>query len=66
MQIGAVTIFERGTPKMTAKTEARATKVMKRPEYEITVVVGAGRGLGHYWTCDLGHEYVRINADYRT
>ena len=34
--------------------------------YEISVTAGTGRGLGHYWTCDLGHEYVRINAAYRT
>ena len=66
VKIGDVSIFERGTPVMTANTEAKATATMKRPEYVISVVVGAGRGLGHYWTCDLGHEYVRINADYRT
>ena len=66
MSIGKISIFERGTPVMTAKTEVRATATMKRPEYVISVSVGAGRGLGHYWTCDLGHEYVRINADYRT
>jgi glutamate N-acetyltransferase/amino-acid N-acetyltransferase len=51
---------------MTPKTEAKAAATMKRKEYQILVVVGPGRGLGHYWTCDLGHEYVRINADYRT
>ncbi len=66
MQIGDALIFERGTPMMTAKTEVRAAATMKRPEYAISVTVGSGRGLGHYWTCDLGHEYVRINADYRT
>ena len=44
----------------------QAAATMKRPEYTITVRVGKGRGVGHYWTCDLGHEYVRINADYRT
>ncbi len=66
MRIGAVPIFERGTPVMTPKIEAKAAATMKRREYAITVTVGAGRGLGHYWTCDLGHEYVRINADYRT
>ncbi len=66
VNIGSVPIFERGTPVMTAKTEAKAAATMKRPEYVISVSVGAGRGLGHYWTCDLGHEYVRINADYRT
>jgi glutamate N-acetyltransferase/amino-acid N-acetyltransferase len=66
VSIGPVSIFERGTPTMTAKTEAKAVAVMKRPEYQISVVAGTGRGLGHYWTCDLGHEYVRINAAYRT
>ena len=64
--IGQVSIFERGTPLMTSKNEAKAAATMKRKEYEISVEVGSGRGLGHYWTCDLGHEYVRINADYRT
>ena len=66
MKIGDALIFERGTPVITTKTEARAAATMKRPEYAISVTVGSGRGLGHYWTCDLGHEYVRINADYRT
>ncbi|MFW2386941.1 MAG: bifunctional glutamate N-acetyltransferase/amino-acid acetyltransferase ArgJ [Polyangiales bacterium] len=66
MKIGALPIFEAGNPVMTAKTEAKAAATMKRKEYEIAVTVGKGRGLGHYWTCDLGHEYVRINADYRT
>jgi len=64
--IGQVSIFEQGTPVMTPKIEAKAAAAMKRKEYEISVTVGSGRGLGHYWTCDLGHEYVRINADYRT
>jgi glutamate N-acetyltransferase/amino-acid N-acetyltransferase len=66
VKIGSVPIFEAGTPVMTTKTEAKAAATMKRKEYEIAVEVGSGRGLGHYWTCDVGHEYVRINADYRT
>jgi glutamate N-acetyltransferase/amino-acid N-acetyltransferase len=66
VKIGDVPIFERGTPVMTTKTEAKAAATMKRPEYAISVAVGRGSGFGHYWTCDLGHEYVRINADYRT
>lgn len=66
MRIGKVAIFDLGCPTMTAKIEAKLTATMKRPEYAISIRVGQGRGFGHYWTCDLGHEYVRINADYRT
>ena len=66
VKIGQVAIYERGTPIMTEKTERKAVATMKRAEYVISVTVGRGRGIGHYWTCDLGHEYVRINADYRT
>jgi glutamate N-acetyltransferase/amino-acid N-acetyltransferase len=66
VRIGKVAIFREGRPTMTAKIEAKAAATMKHQEYVISVRVGKGRGLGHYWTCDLGHEYVRINADYRT
>jgi len=40
--------------------------VMKQAE--ITVRVGLGRGTAHdtVWTCDLSHDYVSINADYRS
>ena len=66
MKIGPVLIFDKGVPIMTPKSEAKAAGVMKRREYAIALTVGRGRGVGHYWTCDLGHEYVRINADYRS
>jgi glutamate N-acetyltransferase/amino-acid N-acetyltransferase len=66
VQIDRVPIFRDGEPIMTARTEARASRAMLRAEYDVEVRVGAGKGSGHYWTCDLGHEYVRINADYRS
>jgi glutamate N-acetyltransferase/amino-acid N-acetyltransferase len=46
--------------------ERRAADVMKRAEYTIRVTLGRGRGESHITFCDIGHEYVRINADYRT
>ena len=37
-------------------------------EAEITVRVDLARGQARatVWTCDLSHDYVRINADYRS
>jgi glutamate N-acetyltransferase/amino-acid N-acetyltransferase len=46
--------------------EEDGQRVMKRSE--ITVRVGLGRGTAgdQVWTCDLSHDYVSINADYRS
>ena len=35
---------------------------------EITVKIDLGRGTATQtmWTCDLSHDYVSINADYRS
>ena len=49
-----------------AYREEDGQRVMKQSE--ITVRVGLGRGEAHdtVWTCDLSHDYVSINADYRS
>ena len=39
---------------------------MAGDEIEIAVDVGVGNGRFTVWTCDLTHEYIQINADYRT
>ena len=46
--------------------ESDGQRVMKQSE--ITVRVGLGRGTASdtVWTCDFSHEYVTINADYRS
>jgi len=46
--------------------ESMGQRVMKRSE--ITVRVDLHRGPAHatVWTCDLSHDYVSINADYRS
>ncbi len=65
IHIGPVSVYDRGTP-MNRDQEAEASEVMRQPRYDIVVRLGHGAGRGWYWTCDLGHAYVRINADYRT
>ena len=49
-----------------AYKEEDGQRVMKQSE--ITVRVGLGRGTASQtvWTCDFSHEYVTINADYRS
>jgi glutamate N-acetyltransferase/amino-acid N-acetyltransferase len=65
VSIGGVAIV-RGGAALGGKTEARVAKAMKQPKYTIELSVGAGAGRAHYLTCDLGHGYVNVNADYRT
>ena len=36
------------------------------PEIDITVDLGMGEDAARVWTCDLTHDYVTINGDYRT
>lgn len=46
--------------------EEDGQRVMRQSE--ITIQVGLGRGAASQtvWTCDLSHDYVTINADYRS
>ncbi|WP_072395034.1 bifunctional glutamate N-acetyltransferase/amino-acid acetyltransferase ArgJ [Hyphomicrobium sp. CS1GBMeth3] len=46
--------------------EATVAAYMKGREIVIRVDVGVGDGAAHVWTCDLTHDYVTINADYRS
>ena len=53
-----------GTP--TAFREADAAAVFALPEFTAHVDLALGDGEATLWTTDLTHEYVTINADYRT
>jgi glutamate N-acetyltransferase/amino-acid N-acetyltransferase len=46
--------------------EARGTEVLKKNEFTVTVDLGLGNGKATVYTSDLSHEYISINADYRT
>ena len=39
---------------------------MKGREIAIRVDLGLGAGAATVWTCDLTHDYISINADYRS
>ena len=46
--------------------EADGQRVMKQSEITIKVLLGRGEAVDTVWTCDLSHDYVSINADYRS
>lgn len=46
--------------------EARASEVLKKPEFTVTVELGLGEGSAYYYTSDLTYDYIKINAHYRT
>ncbi|HEV3240567.1 MAG TPA: bifunctional glutamate N-acetyltransferase/amino-acid acetyltransferase ArgJ [Casimicrobiaceae bacterium] len=46
--------------------EEDGKRVMSRPEIVVRVALDRGAARATVWTCDLSHDYIRINADYRT
>jgi glutamate N-acetyltransferase/amino-acid N-acetyltransferase len=46
--------------------EEEGQRVMKQGEITVRVVLGRGTAVDTVWTCDLSHDYVSINADYRS
>ena len=49
-----------------AYREEDGQRVMKQSEITVRVVLGRGSARDTVWTCDLSHDYVSINADYRS
>ncbi len=49
-----------------AYREEDGQRVMKQSEITVRVHLGRGDAVDTVWTCDFSHEYVTINADYRS
>ena len=60
-----VCIVENGEP-AASYTEAAGQAVMDQDEITIRISLGSGDITEQIWTTDLSHEYVRINAEYRS
>ncbi len=50
----------------TGYSEEEATKILSDPEVTARIVLGMGEASATAWGCDLTHEYISINADYRS
>jgi glutamate N-acetyltransferase/amino-acid N-acetyltransferase len=49
-----------------AYREEDGQRVMKQAEINVRIHLGRGAAHATVWTCDLSHDYVSINADYRS
>ena len=46
--------------------EAAARAALGKPEVTLRIDLHQGRATARIWTCDLTHDYITINASYRT
>ena len=56
----------KGGGRYSGYQESEGQRVMKQSEIRVRVVLNRGPAQARIWTCDLSHEYVTINADYRS
>ncbi|WP_456322804.1 bifunctional glutamate N-acetyltransferase/amino-acid acetyltransferase ArgJ [Hydrogenimonas sp.] len=61
-----VKVYDKGVILFDVEQEKKAAAVMKKSAFSIHCDLGIADGEFTAYGCDLGHEYVKINADYRT
>ena len=61
---GRIQILENGVA--APYSEEKATEILSQPEIRAIADVKMGEADASAWGCDLTHEYVNINADYRS
>ncbi len=65
LHINTVPVIENGQP-APDYTDAAGVRAMQGDELEYRLQLGLGTASARIWTTDLSHEYVKINAEYRT
>ncbi|MDB2530210.1 bifunctional glutamate N-acetyltransferase/amino-acid acetyltransferase ArgJ [Paracoccaceae bacterium] len=63
--LGDILVAEQGWV-AASYSEEQGAAYMKNAELVIAVDLGMGTGAATLWTCDLTHDYISINADYRS
>jgi len=61
-----VLVYDKGKILFTKEIEEKAHNIMKKDEFTIICELGVGEGYFKAYGCDLGYEYIKINAEYRT
>ena len=62
--VGKLKIIENGVS--TGYSEEQATKILSQDYVTAVADIKMGNATATAWGCDLTHEYVNINADYRS
>ena len=59
-------VYDRGELHFDKEMEKKASIIMTHNKFTIFCDLGIANGSFKAYGCDLGHEYIKINADYRT
>lgn len=65
IHLNEVLIVERGG-RAAGYEESAGQRVMKEKDITISIQLGRGKAKETVWTSDLSHEYIKINAEYRS
>ena len=65
MWIGDVLVAKKGG-RASSYREADVKTFMQSDEIVVTIRLGRGKDSVTIWTCDLSHDYIKINAEYRS
>jgi glutamate N-acetyltransferase/amino-acid N-acetyltransferase len=63
---GDILVYNKGEIYFDEDTELKAAKILQTQSFKIICDLGLSNGRFTAYGCDLGYEYVKINADYRT
>ncbi len=65
IKFGKVAVVKKGI-RVGRAAEEEARRVMAESSYRITVKLGPGKAKATYLFCDIGEDYLRLNASYRS
>ena len=65
IHLDSMVIFENGE-RAVGYDEKKASTIMKKDEFCLIINLAQGEEEFELWTCDMSHDYVSINSDYRS
>ncbi len=65
IHLDSMVIFENGE-RAVGYDEKKASTIMKKDEFCLIINLARGEEEFELWTCDMSHDYVTINSDYRS